>query len=120
MSYLKTAAPSDWEFTNLTVAPVEVSPPSCMERFVTAVGGAGGGTHCNGVHSCFAGSQMLHMFVIGSQTSVKQGATLANTRPLCPALLLIESSRASPEPGAVVEMVASRGLTTPVVPVQSP
>ena len=84
MSYLKTARRSTAPFTNWSVAPVEVSPPVCTERFVTAVGGAGGGTHCSGVHSCFAGSQTLHMFVTGSQTSVKQGATLANTRPLCP------------------------------------
>src|SRR5580692_2393299 len=99
MSYLKTAAPFDCALMNWSVAPVAVSPPSCVERFVTALGGAGGGTHCSGVHSCFPGSQMLHTFVTGSHTSVKQGATLASTRPLCPALLLIESNRASPEPG---------------------
>src|SRR3954452_10635905 len=120
ISYLDTAVPFDWAFTNWSVAPVAVTPPSGALKFVTAVGAAGGGTHCNGVHSCFVGSQRLDRLLTGSHTSVKQGGTLGSTRPVSPARLLIESSRASPEPGFVVEMVASRGLTTPVVPVQSP
>src|SRR5580698_5375919 len=119
MSYFSTGAPFDWALANCNVAEVEVSVPGGAERFVTVLGGAGGGTHCSGVQVCFTGSQMLQTLVTGSHTSVKQGATLARTRPLSPlALSLMESNRASPEPGSVVEMVASGRFMTPVAPVQ--
>src|SRR5579871_2145268 len=121
MSYFITGAPLDWALTNWKAAEVPVSWPACRLSPVTALGGAGGGEHSSGMQSCWFGSQMLQMLVTGSQTSVEQGATLATTRPVSvPASLLIVRRRASPEPGGAVEMVASRGLTAPVMPVQSP
>ena len=72
-----------------------------------------------GVHCCVVGSHTLQMPVAGSQIRVVQGATLAITRPLKPPAL-IDNSRPSPDPGAPVEIEASRGLMTPVWPFQSP
>ncbi len=80
---------------NCSVAETAVSPAAGTVRSVTAPG--------------------------GWDVDETEFSILASTRPLSPLLLsLITSSRPSPEPGLPVEMVASRGLMTPVVPVQSP
>src|SRR5215831_3468879 len=118
ISYFMTGAPFDCALSNWRVADVASRPSEAMASALTGPGGSGSGVQESGVHCCVAGSQTLQTPVVGSQSSVVQGATLAMTRPLKP-LALIGSSRPSPEPGAPVEIEESRTLRMPVAPVQS-
>ena len=74
----------------------------------TAVGGAGGG--CTRAECIRRGGRAR--FATGSHTRWRRGRRGQRPDPRSTAVL-IASSRASPEPGTVVEMVPSRGLMVP-------